>query len=208
MSSNMVNTAMVNTAMVRRGGWAGLVAAALLVLNTVLSQFALVGTEYRSPSAHLQQVLLVLAYAAVVVAVLGLHARHYGQQRYGRLGAVGTVLTVIGYGVVALIVLIGTIMGGRVLDEVRIVAAVVLLIGSALLGIALLRARVVPWWCGVLLIVAFPLGDVANRVRFAGAEGLLLALLWGLVGAALLKRVDASIESEVSRRDPHVPTSS
>jgi len=105
---------------------------------------------------------------------------------------------------VALIVLIGILMGGRVLNEVRIGAAVVLLIGSVLLGIALLRARVVPWWCGVLLMVAFPLGDFANGV-FAGAEGLLLGLLWGLVGAALLKPVDATGEAAISSRSRSAP---
>ncbi len=30
------------------------------------------------------------------------------------------------------------------------------LIGSVLLGAMTLRARVLPWWCGVLLIVGFP----------------------------------------------------
>jgi hypothetical protein len=36
-----------------------------------------------------------------------------------------------------------------------------------------------PWWCGVLLIVTFPLGHFANAL-FSSAENLLLALLWGL----------------------------
>jgi hypothetical protein len=54
------------------------------------------------------------------------------------------------------------------------------------LGIMTLRARVLPWWCGVLLIVAFPLGDIADAA-VAGLEALLLALLWGSAGAALLR---------------------
>ena len=51
----------------------------------------------------------------------------------------------------------------------------------------IIRTRVLPWWCGVLLIVAFPLGDVANEL-FGSAENLLLALLWGSMGVALLSR--------------------
>ena len=51
----------------------------------------------------------------------------------------------------------------------------------------MLITRALPWWCGVLLIVAFPLGDVVNQM-FRGSEGLLLALLWGTVGVALLAR--------------------
>ena len=51
----------------------------------------------------------------------------------------------------------------------------------------ILRARLLPWWCGVLLIVAFPLGHFANAI-FGAAENLLLALLWGSVRVALLSR--------------------
>ncbi len=77
--------------------------------------------------------------------------------------------------------------GGPTLVEVRIAGAITVLIGSALLGMAILMARLVPWWCGVLLIIAFPLGDVADEI-FSGGEGLLLGLLWGSVGVALLKQ--------------------
>ena len=56
-----------------------------------------------------------------------------------------------------------------------------------ILGFLVLRTHLLGWWCGVLLIVAFPLGDVANAL-FSGAENLLLALCWGSVGAGLLAR--------------------
>jgi hypothetical protein len=83
---------------------------------------------------------------------------------------------------------------------IRIAAGIVLLVGSALLGIAVLLARLLPWWCGVLLIVAFPLGDVANAL-FPVAENLLLALLWGSIGLALRQPRPAPA-------DPLVPTPS
>ena len=169
------------------GGWAGVLAAVMLIINTVLSQIAPAGLEYRSPSDYAHQILLVIAYLLVMVAVIGVRARHRGHPKYGLLGAIGSALTMIGYSTVAAVVIAGTIAGSRILQEVRIGAAVVLLVGSALLGIAVLRARLLPWWCGVLLIVAFPLGDVVNQV-FAGAEGILLAALWGSVGVALLRR--------------------
>jgi hypothetical protein len=63
----------------------------------------------------------------------------------------------------------------------------VLLVGSVLLGVIIIRARLLPWWCGVLLIVTFPLGHFANAI-FGAAENLLLALLWGSMGIALLAR--------------------
>jgi hypothetical protein len=171
---------------VRQGGLAGLTAAGLFVLSTALTLVAPVGTRYETVADYLHQLIAVLAYAAVLVALRGLHARQRSDPRYGRLGAVGTVLTAVGYGAALLIVVVGIVMGSRVLNEARLVAAALLLLGSAVLGVATLRARAVPGWCGALLIVAFPLGDVANQA-LDGAEGLLLALLWGSVGIALLK---------------------
>jgi hypothetical protein len=47
--------------------------------------------------------------------------------------------------------------------------------------------RLLSWWCGVLLIVTFPLGHFANAL-FSSAENLLLALPWGSIGIALLVR--------------------
>jgi L-alanine-DL-glutamate epimerase-like enolase superfamily enzyme len=67
--------------------------------------------------------------------------------------------------------------------------------------VIIIRARLLPWWCGVLLIVAFPLGDVANAI-FSSAENLLLALLWGSMGVALLSRRRGVAEAfDTARRD-------
>ena len=166
----------------------------LLVAAAVLALIAPVGWVYRTPTDYLHQVLVLLAFGLVVPAVVGLHVRHRGQRRYGWFGTVAAGLTAIGYAAVTLIVLVGLVAGGRVLNEVRVGFAIALLIGSALLGIAVLLCRLLPWWCGVLLIVAFPLGDAANAV-FAASEYLLLAVTWGLVGAALLSPVTAGTRS-------------
>jgi hypothetical protein len=50
-----------------------------------------------------------------------------------------------------------------------------------------LYARVLPWWCGVLLIVGFPLGDFLNNVA-EGTENLVFAIVWGSIGYVLLSR--------------------
>ncbi len=36
-----------------------------------------------------------------MVAIFGLHALHRSTPRYGRVGMIGTVLAIIGYGIVA-----------------------------------------------------------------------------------------------------------
>ncbi|HEX3206234.1 MAG TPA: hypothetical protein VHQ68_08345, partial [Propionibacteriaceae bacterium] len=89
---------------------------------------------------------------------------------------------------------ISMVQGYASFQYVRLAGAGVLLIGSVLLGVIILRARLLPWWCGVLLIVAFPLGHFANAL-FGAAENLLLALLWGSIGVALLSRREGVAES-------------
>ena len=131
--------------------------------------------------------VVLAAYIAVIVAVLGIHALHSGKPRYGRLGTTGTVLTIAGYAIIVVVTVISMVQGQRSLLPVRLTGAGLVLVGSALLGVIIIRARLLPWWCGVLLIVTFPLGHFANAL-FSSAENLLMALLWGSVGVALLSR--------------------
>ncbi|HET6759058.1 MAG TPA: hypothetical protein VFH20_07245, partial [Propionibacteriaceae bacterium] len=132
------------------------------------------------------------------IAVLGIHALHSGKPRYGRLGTAAAVLTIAGYLIMVVVRMISMAAGHESLSNVRIGGGLAVLIGSALLGVIILRARILPWWCGVLLIVAFPLGDVANAI-FSAAENFLLALLWGSVGVALLARREGVAEPALTR---------
>jgi hypothetical protein len=172
---------------IKWGGIAGLSAAVLLVLSAIINQITPLQRTYDTSASYLFLGVVVAAYIAVLIAVLGIHALHSGQPRYGRLGMTGTVMTFAGYATIAVITVISVMQGRPSLLTVRIAVAMVLFIGSAHLGVIIIRARLLPWWCGVLLIVAFPLGDVANEI-FSSAENLLLALLWGSVGVALLSR--------------------
>jgi hypothetical protein len=66
-----------------------------------------------------------------------------------------------------------------------------------------LYARVLPWWCGVLLIIGFPLADyVLDILLLVGVslgdyflfyvapaiENFVFVVVWGLIGYALLAR--------------------
>jgi hypothetical protein len=168
---------------VKWGGIAGLVAAVLLIISAILNQMS---RGSGASSLYLNVVVLV-AYIAVIVAVLGIQALHSGKPRYGRLGTTGAVLTITGYAIIAVMTAISMVQGQRSLLPVRLTGAGLVLVGSALLGVIIILARLLPWWCGVLLIVTFPLGHFANAL-FSSAENLLMALLWGSVGVALLIR--------------------
>ena len=183
---------------IKWGGIAGIAAAALFIVSASLEQLSPLQRIYDSVASYLYLGVVVAAYIAVIVAVLGIHALHSGRPRYGRLGTAGTVLTIAGYLIMIVVRMISMVAGRESLGNVRIGAGLAVLIGSVLLGVIILRARILPWWCGVLLIVAFPLGDVANAI-FSAAENLLLALLWGSVGVALLARREGVAEPAVTQ---------
>jgi hypothetical protein len=181
------------SSMVKWGGIAGVVAAALLILSAILYQLNPVQRTYDSTASYVYLGVGLAAYIAIIVAVLGIHALHSGTPRY-RLGVTGTVLTIAGYAFIAVMTVISMVQGYASFLTVRLAGAGVLLVGSVLLGVIIIRARLLPWWCGVLLIVAFPLGHFANAL-FGAAENQLLALLWGSIGVALLSRREGVAES-------------
>jgi hypothetical protein len=186
---------------IKWGGIAGIVAAALFIVSAILHQLSPLQRTYDSVASYLYLGVVVVAYIAVIIAMLGIHALHSGRPRYGRLGTTGTVLTIAGYLIMIVVRMISVVAGRESLGNVRIGAGLAVLIGSVLLGVIILRARILPWWCGVLLIVAFPLGDIANAI-FSAAENLLLALLWGSVGVALLARREGVAEPAVTQPAP------
>jgi Co/Zn/Cd efflux system component len=184
----------VSSNVVRWGGLAGVVAAVMWMLTAILILLATPQrVSFESFGDYLLQIVLLVAYAGTLLTVLGLHTLHSGSGRYGRLGAAGSLLTFIGYAIVFVVIIISILEGGASLLTVRLSAATAVLIGSILLGAMVIRARIIPWWCGVLLIVAFPLGDVSNAV-LEGSEGILLGILWGAVGYALLSRSGTVVE--------------
>ena len=168
----------------RWGRWAGMVAAVTYLLAGILILAAPPQRRFDSFSYYLSEIVLVMAFAATLVVIAGLHGSQRG--RYGRSGAAGSLIVFIGYTLIALVNTVSVLVGGQALSAVRLVGALAILIGSALLGAMTIRARVLPWWCGVLLIIGFPLGDVAEEVVARGSEGIVFAIVWGLVGYALL----------------------
>ena len=175
----------MSSGIVRWGGWAGVVAALTYVLAGILILIAPLQRVFSSISEHLIEVTLVVAFALTLVAIAGLHALQ--SPRYGRLGAAGSLMTFIGYALIAVAAAASILLvGGEALSAVRLVGALAILIGSVLLGVMTLRARVLPWWCGVLLIVGFPPGAILDENVARGSEGIVFGIVWGLVGHALL----------------------
>jgi hypothetical protein len=133
---------------------------------------------------YLLEIVVVAAFVLTLVTLAGLHAAQRHSGRYGILGAAGFWLTFSGY-VVLVTVHFTQLAGGEPILGIRLVGGLLVLVGSILLGAMTIRVRVLPWWCGALLIVGFLLGDFLNNVA-VGSENIVLATLWRLISSALL----------------------
>jgi hypothetical protein len=181
---------MTSSDLVRWGGLSGVVAGVMYALTALLS--LLVAPQERvfdSFSDYLIEVIFVVGLAGTLVAITGLHTLHSG--RYGLPGAVGSLTTFIGYGLLLVAAVVTTLLGREALDAVFPIGVLAILIGSVLLGTMILRTRLLPWWCGVLLIIGLPL-SVPLDVITGGGGGLALAVVWGLVGFVLWSRSPTS----------------
>jgi hypothetical protein len=154
-------------------------------------------------SGYLIEVLIVMAFALTLIAIAGLHAVQSPSRRYGILGAAGFLLTFLGYVIALVTVFLTTLAAGHPFYTVPLVGGLVVLVGSLLLGTMTLYARVLPWWCGVLLIIGFPLADYLLDILLLvglplgdyflfnvapAIENIVFAVVWGLIGYALLSR--------------------
>ncbi len=161
---------------------------------TVLSLLSLATPE---PAAYLD-VIFGAAWLSTVLPVAGLHAVQEG--RYGLLGRVGSASLVVGAVATFLGALAVAAESASLAWPLFIVGGLFLLAGLVVLGIASLRARVLPRWCGVALILALPLTALAgpltggllqaqtqtNSGDYPGV--IVMGLLWLGLGYALWSR--------------------
>jgi hypothetical protein len=187
MSSNMA----------RWGGLAGLAAAVVFLVSGILTFIAAPEGVPSSFDDYLLEIVVVAAFVLTLVTIAGLHAAQRHSGRYGLLGAAGFWLTLLGYVIVVVMAHLVVLAGGEAILSVRLVGGLLVLVGSILLGAMTIRARVLPWWCGVLLIVGFPLGDFLDNVA-VGSESIVFAIVWGLIGSALLS-LRGSVAEQPSR---------
>ena len=151
--------------------------------------------EIGSSSYYLLETIFCIASVGMLGELAGVHASQAAS--YGRLGAVGFYAAFIGTTLI-FISTAATILAGREVLNFLLVLGYLGALGLVPLGVATLSARVLPQWCGVLLIVAvlgipiyFFFGKLrwSNTVRplVAGA-GLRALVREGLIGRAIFAR--------------------
>jgi hypothetical protein len=137
----------------------------------------------------------------MLVWLLGLRALQ--APRHGRSGTVGFVAAFVGTALLFVLTAFTPVQmflayaldvidprTGGVLVTLMFTTGLFLgwLVGYTLLGVATFRAKVLPRWCGVLLVVQLPL--VVFLMTFYGTGGLALGLVWLALGYALLSKRD------------------
>ena len=127
-------------------------------------------------------VLFVVALLLLLAGMVGFHALQRGS--YGRVGR-AAFYAVLAVGVLILIWNLVSLLSGSGIGWLRAIALVGLMAGFALYGAATLRARVLPRWCGVVLIVAFPITALLDAYG-----NIWIGLVWLVLGYALWSRRD------------------
>src|SRR4051794_11301548 len=98
---------------VKLGGLAGVLAGVLFLIVAVIDQVAPVGVVYDSSNEYLYSAISMVAFLAVVAAVVGVWALKSRTSQLRRLAMVAAWLTGLGYGFVALLNAINLIQGER-----------------------------------------------------------------------------------------------
>lgn len=145
------------------------------------------GPEY-SLSDRIGEAFHAIAEGGMLLWLVGSHVRQ--APSYGRLGTVGFVAAFVGTTILFLDTWLYVIAAEATPMSVYqigfVVGLLAWLVGFTLLGIATSRAKVLPRWGGLLLIIFFPL--ILFLTNLFGVGGVLLGLLWLALGYALWTR--------------------
>src|SRR5215207_6944364 len=137
--------------------------------------------DCNSPYDYLTNAIDSAAFLLLLVGLVGLHARQAG--RYSPLGTAGFFAAFVGAAMVGVANPAEHCLALAFLGILVYTPGVLLLsIGMLLLGIATMRARVLPRWSGVLL-VAYPLLLIAGLP--VDGPLILVGLLWLALGYVL-----------------------
>lgn len=129
-------------------------------------------------------VLLVMGALAAIVSLYTLHRELYG--------TVGTLASLVAFGglVLSLIAGLGDVLRLYWYVTLPLLAVMLVGLGGIGLGVATIAARVVPWWCGVALMVGS--FGFAFAALFGELWGVLVGLAWALVGYAVFGAANRS----------------
>ena len=178
----------------RSTGLLGIVAGLAYLIETIIGLIKPQSEVISGDSDYVLEAIFIIALIATIFALIGLNS--LAQSHNSRIWVAGFWLTVIGTGLTA-VSAIATLFAGRNSLGIAFLGGVLLsLIGYILLGMSILRAKILPAWVGLALVMGFLLSLVLSN--FGG--GILFGLAWLSVGYLLSKQnSDASYPDTIAR---------
>jgi drug/metabolite transporter (DMT)-like permease len=166
---------MERNSLIRLGGIAAMVGGVAYTVLGLLVPF-------------LEPMFFVLLALGAMVATVALHVLH--RERYGLPGTLASLTVIIG-----VVLILGSNLGlteglpWPLPERIFMVGVLAAALGMVALGIATIVARLLPWWCGVALLVGgFGFVGPVLALSWSGFfMGLLAGVAWAVVGYALLR---------------------
>lgn len=186
---------------IRWGGLGAMLAGIMwialgLIPLVILGQVALYFGGVATAEDYLLEILFSIASLGMLAGIVGFHARQ--APSYGRPGTVGFYAAFIGIFFLLVSTVATIVVGREVLDWLFVMGFLGTIVGFFLLGTATLRARVLPRWCGVLLIAAvFGIPVYFTLGNYGGA--ILYGLVWLALGYAIWSEGERQLSSSSPR---------
>ncbi len=178
---------MSSSKLIRWGGIAAIVTALLGIVDMLLLQRY---GDPPGPRLALYAHELSWGGSAALLAVFALAIRRIHVQNgrgFGRLGKTAVFLVVLSgvlFSVKTLIVLAVLAIGAKIpyviMPVFMLPGTVGALLGPVLLGIAILRAKVMPAWFGWLQTLSVPLALAGNAMPYGGLVGMVIMIILGV----------------------------
>jgi hypothetical protein len=162
---------LVASRLIRLGGFAAMLAGLVFLVDEILN--------LSNPIPYLD-LAFIFAMLLVSVGMVGFHTLQKGS--YGLLGEVGFYAVLVG--ILAQVVGLALLLAGSTaLLWLVSVATLGVLVGFVLYGGATLQAGVLPYWCGVAFVVAFPVAVLLGVYAYFW-----LGIVWLALGYVLWTR--------------------
>ncbi len=166
---------MKRIALIRLGGLAAMVGGVAYAALGLLAPF-------------FEPMFFVLLALGAMVATVALHVLH--RERYILPGTLASLTVIIG-----VVLILGSTLGFTeglpwpLPERIFMVSVLVAALGMVALGIAIIAARLLPWWCGVALLVGgFGFVGPMLALSWTGFSiGLIAGVGWVVVGYALFR---------------------
>ena len=157
---------MDSSKLARVGGLAAILTGAFNAAQGIPALFDKNTADLNSPADYLVEATLAASQVALLIVLVALWRLHTGRdpQSYGLLGRIGFLVAFLGSVLVILkellILVVGAAFGSQsvlaiegVTEGLFIAGGLLLMVGLVLLGIATLRARILPRWVGLALVL-------------------------------------------------------